>query len=98
MPKKTIRLAQKSHSIPVCFLDFYADISDLLGVELVGTGKFMRRKKPEYVPKYNIQYYDARTGFIKVIARDDGFLMDLYVKVDPNLRHHIERYIRNYDN
>ena len=94
MPKDTIRLPGKKHSMPKCFEDVLYELEALDGVERVGTGRFFGRERQK--ERFRVKYYNESTQTIKLTVSDNGFSQDFYLKIDSGKREYVESYIRNH--
>ena len=95
MPKQTIRLDGKKHSIPRCFENLLYDLENLAGIRNIGTGRFRARN---YRTRncVEIKYYDEHTPKMKITAHKGRFSQDFYLRVTPSEREYIESRLREY--
>lgn len=95
MTKNTIRLDGKKHTMPNCFVKFFADLEALVGVERVGTGNYWQ--KGPITNQCLIKYYDTTTHTLKVNITGSGWTQDFYVRIEPLKRTQVEQYILSYN-
>ena len=95
MPKQTILLHGRKHSIPRCFEGLLFDLEALVGLRDVGTGRF-RARGHRMGNRIEIKYYDESTPKMKITAYRGRFSQDFYLRVSPSEREYVEEQIRKY--
>jgi len=80
--KQTIRMNGKKHSILKSFEKLYQRLSNINGIESVGTGRFSAVKNPEKSEGVKIQYYNPTTRIFKVRAIKGNERQYFYAKAE----------------
>ena len=93
--KQTILPAGRSHSVPRCMHDFFANLETLPGVEEVRSPEFLRRRYSREF-RTQIQYYDETTRTLRIKAHYKAFIGFFNLRINPNYRHDVANYICGY--
>ena len=84
-----------NHNIPRIFVPFVSDFNSTQGVETVGAGKWGRVGKGKRLES-KIQYYDGTTRTFKVSLRGQGYVMDVFLRIEDGYRALIQNKINNF--
>jgi hypothetical protein len=86
MPKngKSIRLAGRHHSMPICFVDLMDNLQALTCAESVGTGTWARKGNSGKELRVETQYYDRTTRTFKLNARCEEYVQIFFLRHKPD--------------